>query len=756
MKKAIRVSLVVAVLILALLFAVSCNKNNNDQGNTVLKENHSVELYGEYPVRLENQTVVYDGQPHALEISGELPEGVTVSYSGNDATEIGTHFVTAIFKEGDKTLPNATLCAVLTIQPKTYDMSGVSFADKTVPYDGNKHTLAIEGTLPAGVTVSYYHNDGYSEIGSYLVTALFHSEDKTYDVIPSMTARLTVAKASYDVTGVTFDNGSFVYDGQAKSLAVSGKLPAGVTVSYENNRPINAGNYTVTAHFSGDSEHYEAIPDMTAQVTIAKANYDMSAVDFGSQSFTYDGTAKNLVVSDNLPDVVSVRYEGNGKTQVGSYEVKAIFSTSNANYEAPAPMTAMMTITEAKTIAVTFRQEGRADVVRNLPVGSGLAAADIPAYAIPAPGYKTYWTFENGELATFVAFREDMTLVAKTEKIVYTITYAANADEIPADAPLTYTVTDLPIVLPTVPSRVSALAWYTDEEKTKALLTVTEIGNYTLYLGSKDATEGLIYQFNGTTSEVIGYNGVSTTVFVPASYAGTTVTGIANRAFAGRTDITFVSLGKNISSIGIGAFDGCTALDEVVLPNGLQLIGENAFRSTALTNVTLPDGLVAIGAGAYENVALTSIKMPFIGGSQNTSKGYLAYIFGGYSFGANRTKVPASLKTVILSGACTSIPANAFDGCSSIEKIVVGDSVKFIGANAFRGTSIREIYLPKSCTNVFEGTLAASPFTNGGAGITIVTNAEEEDVASSIYEIIAGVSRAEYDALGAEGLKERK
>src|SRR5690606_11472460 len=67
------------------------------------------------------------------------------------------------------------------------------------------------------------------------------------------------------ITGVTFANGSFVYDGTAKSLAVAGTLPEGATVTYDNNHRTVVGTQTVTATIAGDN--YETLV-LTARLTI--------------------------------------------------------------------------------------------------------------------------------------------------------------------------------------------------------------------------------------------------------------------------------------------------------------------------------------------------------------------------------------------------------------------------------------------------------------------------------------------------------
>ncbi len=71
-------------------------------------------------VAFESKTFAYDGEPHSLEVSGTLPDGVTVAYDGNGQTEVGVYTVTAEFS-GDAANyePISSMTATLTISDAT-------------------------------------------------------------------------------------------------------------------------------------------------------------------------------------------------------------------------------------------------------------------------------------------------------------------------------------------------------------------------------------------------------------------------------------------------------------------------------------------------------------------------------------------------------------------------------------------------------------------------------------------------------------
>ena len=308
-------------------------------------------------VKFASATFTYDGNAHNIFISGELPKGVSVSYTGNGKVDAGTYTVTAHFHGDDKHQAIPDMTAKLTINKAVYQLSGVKFESKTFTYDGKQHSITATG-IPNGVTASYVDNTR-TEVGSNKATVTFGLSEvlnKNYSSISPSTLSATITikgeepnpteKPSYDMSGVIFKGETFTYDGSEHSIFISGKLPTGVSVTYTGNGKVNAGTYTVTAHFNGDDKH-QAIPDMTAKLTINKAVYQLSGVKFESKTFTYDGK-QHSITATGIPNGVTASYVDNTRTEVGSNKATVTFGLSevlNKNYSSISPSTLSATIT---------------------------------------------------------------------------------------------------------------------------------------------------------------------------------------------------------------------------------------------------------------------------------------------------------------------------------------------------------------------------------------------------------------------------
>ena len=104
----------------------------------------------------------------------------------------------------------------------------------------------------------------------------------------------------------------------------------------------------------------------------------------------------------------------------------------------------------------------------------------------------------------------------------------------------------------------------------------------------------------------------ATTITVPATYDGESVTSIGEAAFQDCQSLTDLTLDAEIVTIGDYAFQNCSALTEITLPDSVTTIGEEAFAGcTSLESITLSENLTTISENAFEScVQLTEIAIP--------------------------------------------------------------------------------------------------------------------------------------------------
>src|SRR5690606_54047 len=170
-------------------------------------------------------------------------------------------------------------------------------------------SLEITGTLPDGTSVSYANNSR-TDAGIQEVTATV-TGDNYEDLV--LTADLSITPAT--ITGITLEDGSFVYDGTAKSLEITGDLPDGTSVSYANNSRTYAGTQEVTATVTGDN--YEDLV-LTADLTVIPGTRTITFPElpekfYGSADFRAGATASSgepVTYTSSDPSVVEATAGG--------------------------------------------------------------------------------------------------------------------------------------------------------------------------------------------------------------------------------------------------------------------------------------------------------------------------------------------------------------------------------------------------------------------------------------------------------------
>ena len=343
-------------------------------------------------VRFNGKEVVYDGSSHSVHISGTLPQGVaSPTYTingkaGSSATDVGEYTVKAAFTSSNpnyEAIPEME--AKLKITPAEYTVKGVDIVFKsesgnvisgaTKIYDGKSITFDLNdySKLSKKITVAFsvYDEDGkvistsnkktnILEAGVYTARVEFAMADgNNYKPISPIERTFEVLKAEYPpLQNIQFTASQSTYDGNAHSIEIEGRLPTGVTVSYEyykdgkllvdgEGKPVksvvDAGRYTVKAIFTHTDTNRNEIAPLSAVLNITAMRFNVSnlGVELNGTD-VYDGTEKAVSVIGQLPDEINavVIYYQNGSImenatsviEPGEYYVHVQFVPTSNNY----------------------------------------------------------------------------------------------------------------------------------------------------------------------------------------------------------------------------------------------------------------------------------------------------------------------------------------------------------------------------------------------------------------------------------------
>ena len=530
-------------------------------------------------------------------------------------------------------------------------------------------------------------------------------------------------KPSIDLSAITFADYTCTYDGKAHSIAISGALPEGVTVGYLGNGVKDAGTYTVSARFYYNGEYLSGM-DKTANIIINRAVYDMYGVSFEGATVIAGGEPYNLYVQGDLPTGVRVLgYEGNGNTAVGEYTVKAKFTWDEKNYEPIEDMTATLKVVSGPAAFagvcmpdLTYVYDGREHELKpvNATVGSYIYEyTEGVGNAKNAGEYPTMVRIFDGTneavlSSTLKILPAKLNVSASDKEVVYDGSIKAIDLVWSGTQPKGVTVTELGNRTAAIGEHSVRFRFSLDESERGNYLYHPDI-NVTLTIKMPDdfaPTEGLEFKSTSGGYAVVGYTGDAKQIIIPKEYTNSLgvkdkVVEIASGAFMDNKSITYVYIPDSVTTIGHSAFRGCTDLKSVTMSARLKVLGQLAFADTAIADVKIPDTVKAIGNSALRGAAVERIVLPFIGGSTTTSNPYIGYIFGASSYGGNEQYVPETLKVVILSDACTIVPAYSFFGASSIEEVKLGKGVTEIGISAFQDCkSLIGLYIPSTVKDI--------------------------------------------------------
>ena len=245
-------------------------------------------------------------------------------------------------------------------------------------------------------------------------------------------------------------------------------------------------------------------------------------------------------------------------------------------------------------------------------------------------------------------------------------------------------------------------------QKCANLSKVTIIGNGTTYPTQSTFSEctslsEITWDKLSSAGQSSFYKCTSLTGTLPISH----MTSIGSSAFVECTGITAVEL-PNITTIGVSIFEGCTGLSGgLTIPSTVKTIDSGAFNGcTHIESLVLPDGITTINGG---------IKGAFSGCTSLSGK-------------------------LVIPSTVTTIGAGAFSNCSSLDSLIIMSDV-VPDSNAFSGTTnLKEVLNLSNTewTTTSYGLDAESVQDHIEADnyLTIVSYSETVQKTGSVYDMI--------------------
>ena len=164
-----------------------------------------------------------------------------------------------------------------------------------------------------------------------------------------------------------------------------------------------------------------------------------------------------------------------------------------------------------------------------------------------------------------------------------------------------------------------------------------------------------------TEMDYVGSNAFNNTAWYENQPDGVVYAGNVLYDYKGTmAENTEIVIKQGTTGISNAAFDSCTNLVSIVIPNSVKDLGWSVFQGCSnLSSIILPDNVTNIGG----------------------------YAFAGCS----------SLTTINIPEGVSLIEENTFSGCTGLESIIIPEGVTSIGRNAFEGCSgLKSISIPSS------------------------------------------------------------
>lgn len=239
-------------------------------------------------------------------------------------------------------------------------------------------------------------------------------------------------------------------------------------------------------------------------------------------------------------------------------------------------------------------------------------------------------------------------------------------------------------------------------------------------VASAETSGDFEYSVDSGNVRITRYIGSGGPVDIPATIDGKPVTSIGEFAFQQCSGITSINIPNSVTSIQQGAFSNCSGLSSITIPSSVTSIENTAFWGcSGLTSINIPSSVTSIGVNVFygcsglTDITVDSSNPSFCSESGvlfNKDKTTLIYYplgkTGSYTIPDGVTVIEqyafycnSKLTSVTIPSSVTSIGESAFQFCSKLTIIYIPNGIS-IGSDAIPSTAGRITYTVDSSNNV--------------------------------------------------------
>ena len=302
--KKLKTLLLIILTVSALLCFIACTEKNEKQDIT--------------GISFPDRSFTYDGTEKKVEIEGELPDGVSVVYENNTATDVGTYTAKAVIS--GKNYNTLTLYATLKIRenfsgmatkilknllqiPDVEQFLPVGLKMENIAYSGNELDFSefvnIASIPDCGIGkqlhVMYGAINKFQTALDYLV-----SVNTAFNAIESLYQNfLNENPENYTVYDGNYEGFSFHIELNEASYAIEFNYKsAGIKITYDDETGTNIGKITLTDGIAAKYVIKNNFVKIGVQTTVQGVGY-VSQLEFSTQNGVVEGKLFEFVGTEN-------------------------------------------------------------------------------------------------------------------------------------------------------------------------------------------------------------------------------------------------------------------------------------------------------------------------------------------------------------------------------------------------------------------------------------------------------------------------